>query len=316
MWHCIIIGAGISGLLAGTILKEAGHDVVVLEKGRGVGGRMATRRIGKAVCDHGAQFFTVRDPAFKEWVDRWRGAGLVESWYDRDDSGRHYRGVPSMTGIPKYLAKALKVHLQTVVSGVTFDDGWKVHTVDGGIFESQSLILTAPLPQSLAILEGSGICIPEPQLSRLQSVQYQRCLAVIAELDRPSALVENSGALKLDGEPIRWITDNDRKGISPNAPSVTIHSTAAFADRYWDVSNDKRIPILLGAARPFIQAEVVSSDLHRWGFSQPMSSFAEDAFVDREMRYAIVGDGLAGGRIEGAALSGMLAAAAIRSMIY
>ena len=44
----IVIGAGIAGLLAARQLAEAGRDVTVLDKGRGVGGRLATRRIGEA----------------------------------------------------------------------------------------------------------------------------------------------------------------------------------------------------------------------------------------------------------------------------
>ena len=61
---CIVVGAGISGLLAARELSDAGWRVTVLDKGRGVGGRMATRRTGGARFDHGAQFFTVRDERF------------------------------------------------------------------------------------------------------------------------------------------------------------------------------------------------------------------------------------------------------------
>ncbi|MSO32728.1 MAG: FAD-dependent oxidoreductase, partial [Ilumatobacteraceae bacterium] len=56
----VVVGAGIAGLTAARALSHAGHSVIVLDKGRSVGGRMATRRIGDATVDHGAQFFTVR----------------------------------------------------------------------------------------------------------------------------------------------------------------------------------------------------------------------------------------------------------------
>jgi predicted NAD/FAD-dependent oxidoreductase len=51
-----IIGAGIAGLCAALTLTQAGLKVVIVDKARGVGGRMATRRLGGAVIDHGAQF--------------------------------------------------------------------------------------------------------------------------------------------------------------------------------------------------------------------------------------------------------------------
>ena len=76
----VIVGAGIAGLLAAQTLKRAGKDVLVVDKGRGVGGRMATRRVGAGVIDHGAQFFTVRSERFGALVAEWQAAGLVTEW--------------------------------------------------------------------------------------------------------------------------------------------------------------------------------------------------------------------------------------------
>jgi predicted NAD/FAD-dependent oxidoreductase len=73
----VIVGAGICGLVAGRRLADAGAEVVLVDKGRSVGGRLATRRIGDATVDHGAQFFTVRTPAFQRQVDDWVERGLA-----------------------------------------------------------------------------------------------------------------------------------------------------------------------------------------------------------------------------------------------
>lgn len=43
--ECIIVGGGISGLIIATLLQRRGMKVTVLDKGRGIGGRLATRRI-------------------------------------------------------------------------------------------------------------------------------------------------------------------------------------------------------------------------------------------------------------------------------
>ncbi len=73
----IVIGAGLSGLLAAGKLNASGYRVIVLDKGRGVGGRLATRRMDGAVFDHGAQYFTVQDPGFD---------AIVQDWQESDDS--------------------------------------------------------------------------------------------------------------------------------------------------------------------------------------------------------------------------------------
>ena len=69
--NVVVIGAGLSGLMAAKSLQVQGHKVLVVDKGRSVGGRLATRRIGTATLDHGAQFFTVRSEEFAKHVDAW-----------------------------------------------------------------------------------------------------------------------------------------------------------------------------------------------------------------------------------------------------
>jgi renalase len=63
-----IVGAGIAGLSCALRLQQDGCNVAVLDKGRGAGGRMSTRRIampggegagGEVAFDHGAQYLTI-----------------------------------------------------------------------------------------------------------------------------------------------------------------------------------------------------------------------------------------------------------------
>ncbi len=76
-----IIGAGIAGLACADALSSAGHTAELFDKGRGAGGRMSTRRwqttIGEVTADHGAQYFTARDPDFIRLVRDWRDMGIA-----------------------------------------------------------------------------------------------------------------------------------------------------------------------------------------------------------------------------------------------
>src|SRR5919107_6052412 len=80
MESCVIVGAGLSGLVAARALQDAGMRVTILEKEEKVGGRMRTDRVEEGVFDHGAQFFTVRGERFGEMVKGWLSAGVAEEW--------------------------------------------------------------------------------------------------------------------------------------------------------------------------------------------------------------------------------------------
>ena len=62
-----VLGAGMAGLSAAHALREQGHDVVVIDKARGPGGRMRTRRNEDLRFDHGAQSFTVQSAVAHRW---------------------------------------------------------------------------------------------------------------------------------------------------------------------------------------------------------------------------------------------------------
>ena len=79
--------AGMAGVTAARTLVQAGHQVSVYEQAAQVGGRMATRETPWGSFDHGAQYFTVRDPRFalagaraialRAWPQRPRGSGQM-----------------------------------------------------------------------------------------------------------------------------------------------------------------------------------------------------------------------------------------------
>lgn len=66
-----IIGAGVSGLIVA-------NEVTIFDKSRGIGGRMATRRVDNYHFDHGAQFFTAKSEEFKELCQKAKNDGIIE----------------------------------------------------------------------------------------------------------------------------------------------------------------------------------------------------------------------------------------------
>jgi predicted NAD/FAD-dependent oxidoreductase len=313
----IVVGGGIAGLLAARTLQDAGCAVVVLDKGRGVGGRMATRRLDAAVCDHGVQFMTARDPTFQTLVRRWLAAGVLTQWClgfsEESDGHPRYRGTPNMTAVPKLLASSLNVRLQQRVSKIVLeDDRWCVKTESGEKFFGGALILTAPVPQSLALLVESGIALPAAMAAELTAITYEPCLAVVATLDSPSA-VPPPGAVKVTEGMVSWLADNQVKGISP-VPSLTIHASSKFSWTHLEGDLKEAGRQLIAAVQPWLGASRVTEfQVHRWRYSKPIQSHRELCVMTcAGPPLALAGDAFGGnGRIEGAALSGLAAAEAV-----
>ncbi len=320
----LIIGAGIAGLTAAALLQEVGLPVLVLDKGRGVGGRMATRRFGHGRFDHGAQYFTARDETFQQSVVGWQAAGIATVWAhgfaagDEPPGTGHprYRGVAGMTSIPKYLAKALDVQLQTRVTAAAREgDSWLAQTESGPTFAGQALLLTPPVPQSLALLAAGQVSLPSDTAKDLQALTYNPCLALMVLLAGPSRLPA-PGGLRLEKSKIAWMADNHQKGISPAGYALTIHAHPDYSRQRWDDDASEIAADLLVEAAAWLDSEVVEWQLQRWRYAQPLTTYAKPTLLlPGTLPLVFAGDAFGGPRVEGAALSGLAAAQAMRSVL-
>lgn len=318
----LIVGAGLSGLSAGRRLHDGGVDVVIVDKGRGVGGRCATRRFGESSFDHGAQFFTARSPVFTAMVRDWLVLGLVRQWSlgfpqhgmaAELDGHPRYCAVAGMNTIPKHLAAGLPVNTGTTVTGVARSGGlWRVHTACEQVIDAEWLILTAPLPQSLEMLPEearNGLLAACPAL---EHVHYEPCFSLLLNLDGPSAIPE-PGALRINGPEIAWIADNARKIGSGGNAALTIHTTREFAETHLDAPAEEIAERLIAAAGGCLGSNPTNWQVHRWRYSKPLR-FAGVPLVDcgNAMNLLLCGDYMQPpSRLEGAVLSGLAAAGRI-----
>ena len=287
----VIIGGGISGLIAGNILQKKGRTVTILDKGRGIGGRLATRRIRHSdlitgVFDYGMQFFTVSDPTFQEWVDQWLVEGIVTEWSNRLSNGETpcYRGFESNRSLAQYLAKDLDIHLQTRAIAIkSHETGWTVKTEAGQHFQGTSLIMTPPVPQSLTLLENSDVVLPSPIKFRLEAVTYYPCITILALLEDLSS-IPDPGWLALTDSPVDGISPreftcmacNHKKGISPQGFAVTIHSTPEFSQAHWHTDDAVIAEKLFNVASNWLGSTVIDYQVHRWRYSRPKTVYGEE----------------------------------------
>lgn len=314
-----VIGAGLSGLMAARDLASAGLPVRIVEKARSVGGRLATRRIGAATLDHGAQFFTVRDETFAADVDHWLSDGVVEVWcegFAEIDGYPRYRTVGGMSQLAKYLARdrniVTGVRAQSIIPS---ENGWVV-TYEGAVREpddAAAVVATAPVPQTLELLASGGIPLGDHQA--LADIAYHRVIALLATtgvavpLDAPGALQQP------DDPTFSFVADNQAKGISSD-PAVTFHTAHALSAQLWQESDQHILDRLLAPAAAAIGLSVDDFgvvQVKRWRYSGPVNPWPERAALVRDSPAPLVacGDAFGGPKMEGAYLSGRAAAQTI-----
>jgi predicted NAD/FAD-dependent oxidoreductase len=317
-----VIGAGISGLISAKVLHDAGFDVTVFEKSRGPGGRTATRRADPGLCfDHGAQYFTARDPQFVDHVRDWIEQGIVAEWSGRivavegalvrpmSEQPRRYVGVPGMTAVARHLAAGLRLDLQMrIVQLERVDTRWRVRGAAGqvpGLF--QHVIVSLPAPQAADLIGD------HPLATAARAVPMTPCWAVLAAFERRIEVAWD-GAFVNDS-PLTWIARNSSKpGRDRVRDCWVLHASPEWSAAHRNLAPDAVRATLLGAFATLTAAPTLSPihlDAHRWLFSGTPLSLDRLVLFDDDAGLVVCGDWLAGGRVEGAFRSGSAAAACI-----
>lgn len=307
----VVIGAGLSGLVAARELTGVGVEVEVIDKGRSPGGRLATRRVGDAVIDHGAQFFTVRTPAFRHRVDDWIDRGLVTVWsqgFVTDDGHPRYCAARGMNSLAKDLAVGLDIACSTMGFAVRRgDDGarrWTVVIDDGTTRTADRVLITTPLPQAFALLADAGVELD----GTLMRTEYDRTIALLATLDRPP-MVPPPGGVQHPTHEVSFVADNAAKGIS-SIPALTLHASPTWSETHWD--DDDLADRLETLAAPWVgQATIVEAQVKKWRFATPRMPWPDPCWVSPDGTVVLAGDAFAGPRIEAAHNSGLAAAHAL-----
>ena len=310
-----IVGAGLSGLVAGRRLVEGGVDVTLVDKGRAPGGRLATRRIGDATLDHGAQFFTVRTPAFRRQVDDWIDRGLVSIWshgFETGDGHARYVAVNGMNSLAKDLAVGLDVRCSTMAFAIRPAEAgvaaqpWQVVIDDGSTVDCDAVIVTTPLPQAFSLLVDSGVDLDEAMIR----TDYDRTIALLATLDGAAA-IPAPGGVQAPNPDVAFVADNHAKGVSA-APAITLHASASWSEQHWDDDLDDLRALLLELSGSWIgDASIVEAQVKKWRFATPRSPWPDPCWVAPGGTIVLAGDAFDGPRVEAAHNSGLAAAHAL-----
>ncbi len=308
-----IVGAGIAGATCCHLLRQAGHDVHVFDKSRGVGGRMSTRRGDGWACDHGAQYFTARDPDFRAEVDRWCAAGVAAAWHPRlavlggtrsaaSSSGtERFVGAPSMTAPVRHLTAAAQLHLSHTVDRITLEDaGWRLASREGGLSATSfdTLVLAVPAPQAVPLLQPLA-----PHLAELAGrARMRACWAAWVSL--PTALDLPFDAAFVNEGPLRWVARNRAKPGRDGAETWLLHANADWSDAHVEAEPAQVVATLARAFAELGGPADAPVSAHRWRYAECDPPLQQGHAWDRELRLGLCGDWLDTGKVEGAWRSG------------
>lgn len=326
----VVVGAGAAGLVAAADLA-VDHDVVVLDKARGVGGRLATRRLGDATFDHGAQFVTTHSERFAGFVRGWVGAGVATEWYRGQvgpdgvaghDGHVRYRGTVSMNAVAKHLAEGLDVRRSSRVESLEAEPKhWTLRLDPSGESDrspllARGVVMSAPVPQALELLDRGGVQLAADDRSALERISYDPCLAVMLSIGDDAVLPEPGAIAPTDG-PLDWVADNRSKGISSRR-ALTVHVGAAASRDWWDRADAEVVDLVAAELRSLTGTAPGIADwsVQRWRYARPSTLHAEPCLAAGGVPPLVfAGDAFGEAKVEGAVCSGWAAAAMLRSLI-
>jgi hypothetical protein len=168
-----IIGCGLSGVALARELKKLDASIILFDKARGLGGRVATRRLGTNFINHGVEHFRVEDLNLSHLVN----LGLDKKIFKLADKECFSSG--SINEWIKILAQDLNIkkesHLKQIIST---EQGHELRDKEGKVMAvAKTVILATPAPQAHDILKESGLDMPQ-----LSQVKYEACIQFFIQL--------------------------------------------------------------------------------------------------------------------------------------
>ncbi|HIV79324.1 MAG TPA: NAD(P)-binding protein [Candidatus Sphingomonas excrementigallinarum] len=299
-----IVGAGMAGLSCATRLAEAGWRVALFDKGRGPGGRMASKVVtAQGLCfafDYGAQYLTARDPAFVAQVRDWERQGVAARWPAAGEDG--WVGMPGMNTLVTHIAEPLGVAWSTHIRAIRRDhDGWWLSHDERTEGPFDILVLALPADQVPALAAEHDPALVELAEAHPSEPCWTVLLGFETRLSAPDIL---SAA-----DPIAWAARNGAKPGREGGEAWTIHATPDWSRRHVESDRTSVTASLLRALEEQVGTlpVPVHATAHRWRYARSGKA-GIGAYHRPDIALAACGDWLIAPRVESAWLSGRQAA--------
>lgn len=317
MKNIAIIGAGLSGLTLATQLADIAN-ITVFEKHDHVSGRMATREHDGYAYDHGAQFFTVKHPAFQTLIKDMATHGAVARWdakfveidgvhvkasRDWDACFPHYVGVPNMASMGQWMEKQLQqqgvqIQCNTQVAALQkTQDAWTLLGDSGQVLGRFDWVVTAiPAPQAVQLLPSNV-----DYLSTVNEALMLPCYTLMLGFDQPIARTWD--VAHVANSVLSWISVNTSKPERNELTTLVVMSSNQWATEHFDASETWVMDAMMQDLSAILGKQVFSAEqrlLKKWHYANAQKNSLNKVLIDRQLQLASCGDWCISGRVESA----------------
>jgi len=308
----VVVGAGIAGLSARRLLMKRGLAVCVVEKSRGLGGRVSSRRGDGWTADLGAQFMARLHP---EWESCVPVAALREVRLPKRPEYPRWCHPDGMSGVAKMIAGDITdVVLQSRVTRIERGStGWKVVVDTDRKIAARAILVTIPVPQAHELLVASGLDIQPDLVAAVARLKSRSCISVVLNSADARHAVEVSNWPIFWKEPnseLEGIYDQNRKGIRCAQRVIVAHASTSFTAALWN-EEPERIKASVGhAVNRFMSSNGLRAGwepihVHKWRYSEPEVVHSEACLiVDPDAPLVLAGDAFGRASVDGAFSSG------------
>ncbi|MGI0479860.1 NAD(P)/FAD-dependent oxidoreductase [Geminocystis sp. CENA526] len=304
-----VIGAGLSGLTCAKQLQNQGFSVDIFDKGRGVGGRMSSRRTSWGYIDHGTQYFTAKSSLFQAFLRdydslisvwegkfaRWRGGELTFI------SPENCRYVPSIAMNNLCKNMGLEVRLQTRIIRLEKSTSWTLIDENAQKYsEYDYVIVTAPPSQTYDLLKSHTNIA-----SSIEPIKMYPCFSLMIIPDTKLNLPFDG--VELQHPILGWVAVNDSKPLRGEKGAMVMQSNFTWAEDNLDENRDILTEIMKQNTEDIFKIKLTNNiyeSLHLWRYAIPVRSNEKGYYLDEDNRIGVCGDWCLNGKVESAFLSG------------
>ncbi|MEC8678139.1 MAG: FAD-dependent oxidoreductase [Candidatus Margulisiibacteriota bacterium] len=321
-----VVGAGISGVVCASHLREKGFNVCLIDKSRGVSGRSTTKRwptIDNGI-DMGAPYLkhTEISATIEPLIVNLKKCGVITNWKNitevngRIEKFNTYVGIPKMSSIARHLSTSIQMISTEKIQNIKkVINKWVLRSDSSEFTGFDCIVFAIPSTQLNDI-----IGLPSDLQNRLiHNQSYKAINTLLIETNEPLWNTDKNEVTLHNSLLKTIIADYKKPNRDPNKFSYTIHSDDEWATKTFDeLSKEDVTNSMLDEFKGVFNvsdSDIIDFLIHRWRYAIPdskNSGFVDGYFKSEDDSSIIVcGDWCNKPNFAGAMESGLRAASAV-----